>query len=149
MLSASASPTMGLFNPTYICVRSITNIMTNDLRHFLIKTVNRNLPKSARQSKFYICINVKFSFNLVRTNINYNVVRPPFFFKMTILSMHLLLRMNVMLDCICMGSVDLPGSHGKQNKNKKKNKTKQKTKWEILANSGTWIDNLEIRRQIL
>ena len=50
---------------------------------------------------------------LVRTNLNYRVqgtsIPPPFFFQMNVNFMHLLRRMNVMLDFICMGSVDLQG----------------------------------------
>ena len=58
---------------------------------------------------------------------------------MIILYMHLLLRMNVMLDFICMGSVDLRGAREKE----------KKLKGKVLANSGTRTHNLEIRSQTL
>ena len=52
---------------------------------------------------------------LYYTNLNYHVQctrnfhRRHFYFKMIILSMHLLPRLNVMLDFICMEPVDLTG----------------------------------------
>ena len=57
---------------------------------------------------------------------------------MIILSMHLLPRINVMFDFICMDSVDMRGARGKR---------KRITKWKILAHSETRIHNLEIRIQ--
>ena len=33
-LGASASPSMGFINPTYFCVRSITNLITNNVQAF-------------------------------------------------------------------------------------------------------------------
>ena len=93
------------------------------------------------------CLLTSFYLKLERTYLNYralattnDVAPPPFFFQMTILSMHLLPRMNFMLDFICIGSVDLRGARGKR---------KQNTKWKILAHSGTRTQNLELRRQIL
>ena len=43
-------------------------------------------------------------------------------------------RMDVMLDFICLGPVDLPGAHRKR----------QKTKWKILVQTGTRTHNPEI-----
>ena len=63
---------------------------------------------------------------LVSTTFNYRVHVPPFFFQMIILSMHLLSRMDVMLDFICMWSVDLRGARGKRNN----------TTWIILDHNG-------------
>ena len=66
-------------------------------------------------------IQLQYSFNLLRTNLNNDVLgtsSTPYFFQMIISSMHLLSRMNVMLDFICMGSVDLQGAHGKAKKYK-------------------------------
>ena len=56
------------------------------------------------------------------------------FIQMISLSMHLLPRVNIMLDFICMGPADLPGAHGKR----------QNTKWKIIAHRGTQSHNLEI-----
>ena len=53
--------------------------------------------------------------------------------------MRLLPRMNVMLDFICMGPVDLPGARQKR----------QNTKWKILAYKGTRTHNLEISSLML
>ena len=58
---------------------------------------------------------------------------------MIVLSMHLLLLMNVMLEFICMRSVDLPGARGKRNN----------TRWKILTHNETRIHNLELRRQTI
>ena len=54
-----------------------------------------------------------------------------YFFQMVILSMHLLLGMNVMLDFIWIGPVYLQGAQ-------------QNTNWEMIAHSGTQTHNLEI-----
>ena len=57
------------------------------------------------------------SLKLVRTNLNYRKALgtsiAAIFFQIIILSMHLLSRMNVMLDFIYMGPVDLPWAHRK------------------------------------
>ena len=67
------------------------------------------------QSKREIYSHVKmFTLKLVRTNLNYRWTTPQFF-KMTVLStsMHLLPRMNAMLDFICVRPVELPGAQNK------------------------------------
>ena len=73
----------------------------------------------------------------MRFNLNYRVPRTitaAIFFQRIILSVHLSLRMNVKLDFICIGPVDLPGARRKR----------QNTKWKMLAQSGTRTYNIEI-----
>ena len=53
--------------------------------------------------------------------------------------MHLLPRMNVMLDLICMGPAELRGASENQNYKK----------WKIPSRNGTRVHNLEIQSQIL
>ena len=50
----------------------------------------------------------------LRININYRLLRRRF--RLVFLCMHLLLRMNVMLDLMCMDLVELRGARNKQNK---------------------------------
>ena len=80
----------------------------------------------------------------MRTYFNYRVLGTTtvaiFSFKWSFsLSMHLLPRLNGILDFICMEPVDLPGVHQKR----------QNTNWKILAHSGTRTHNLEISSLVL
>ena len=64
---------------------------------------------------------MKFILKLVRSNLNYRVLGTSIaaiFFRMFILPMHILPRMNIMLDFICMGPVVLPGARRKRQNTK-------------------------------
>ena len=75
---------------------------------------------------------------LVSTNINYHVlVLLPYFFEMTVPSMHPLPQMNVALTFICMGSVELWGACGKR-KNSKWNSYHNWTSKFVVRLSTDW-----------
>ena len=62
------------------------------------------------------------------------------FFHITFLTMHPLPQMNIVLDFVCIGSVELRGTQSKRKKN---------TKWKFLAHIGIQTDNIEIHSQTL
>ena len=67
-----------------------------------------------------VVFRIYVTLKLERTNLNNSVLgtsTAAIFSQMIILSMHLLPRINDMIDFICMGPVDLPGARRKrQNK---------------------------------
>ena len=84
-----------------------------------ILNMERLIDSTANFTPFFFCYYLQFKLylllKLVRTHINYQYPKPPYFFKTIILSMHLFRRMNVMLDFLCIGSVELRRTRSKRN----------------------------------
>ena len=93
----------------------IHRLQFSDGLSFTIVCIRRSLNVKEERFFFFCFIVVFHILKLVRTNINYIVLGTS---TVIFLSMHLLLRMNVILDFICLASVDLRGARGKKYKMK-------------------------------
>ena len=103
-------------------------LMSNDVHIFFREFRIYNFPRRILSALLFVCPALRFitheprkknthSLKLARNNLKYRVQgtsTPLFFYQMIIFSMHLLPRVNVMLDFIYMDSIDLLGARGKR-----------------------------------
>ena len=78
--------------------------------------IKRNCVINPESYSISPIVRIHCGLKLVCANSNDRVLNlaPPFFFQMIIFSIYLLLRMNIMLDFICIWPIDQSGAHRKR-----------------------------------